>query len=63
MWERALASYVIQGGCTLTEYFDVKDKLGQGTFGNVYLAATKNATQSLLTGQSLPLNGDDSQGG
>ncbi len=47
---------MVQGGCSLTEYFEVKDKLGQGTFGNVYLASTKNATHSLLTGTLLPIN-------
>lgn len=54
-WEKAIGSYVVQGGCSLTEYFEVKDKLGQGTFGNVYLASTKNATHSLLTGNLLPI--------
>ena len=45
-WEAAMSSYVVQGNGSVTEHFEVKDKLGQGTFGNVYLATNKTASTS-----------------
>ncbi len=39
-WERALEPYVIQAQ-PITQIYDFKEKLGQGTFGYVFLAEPK----------------------
>ena len=41
-----MSNYVVQGNGSVTEHYDVKEKLGQGTFGNVYLATAKYSAQS-----------------
>jgi hypothetical protein len=40
LWEAAIESYVIQT-TRITSVYDFKDKLGQGTFGYVFLAEPK----------------------
>lgn len=39
-WVDAIESYVIQSG-TVTDFFDIKERLGNGTFGCVYLATSR----------------------
>ena len=39
-WQRALEPYVLQAS-PITQVYQFKEKLGQGTFGYVYLAEPK----------------------
>ena len=45
LWEQALNSYVMQTK-TVQQSYTFKEKLGQGSYGHVYLATLKN--QNLL---------------
>ena len=45
IWQEALQSYVIQQQ-SISAAYEIKKKLGQGSYGNVFLAKPKILTQN-----------------